>query len=164
MKQHIAISFLSFMLAAPAVRPGELAPSVKQPVSGVCVVSLDGVGAKREPCEMSTGNNTVPNGSLLVVEHVSASCATHPERGIFTLALIVSGSADGPARTVHVPVAVQSSTAGAIRLTGSHMMRLYAGAGTTVQVLASTWESAPPGQTACDVSFSGVLRPFARVN
>jgi hypothetical protein len=139
----------------------EVAPPDKQPLSGVCIASPSADYYKRETCELSTEDGKVPNGFRLVIEHVSAACSTHPARGIFTLALITRSNPDDRGRMTHIPVTLQSAIPDQVRLSGAQMVRIYAGAGTGVDLLVSTWQSAPAGFTSCDVSFAGVLE---RVN
>lgn len=134
-------------------------PPEEQPVSGSCTVSLLSSAFQRERCELLTEDGAVPNGFVLVIEHVSAACSTTPERGIYTLALITRMSAEGRTiRNTHIPVAVQASTQDQVRLVGAQKVRIYAGSGTSIEALVSTYESAPAGQTGCDLTFSGVLR------
>lgn len=139
----------------------EFAPAETQPTSGSCTVSLGTKVFQRERCTLAGESGGVPNHHLLVIEHVSAVCSTTPERGIYTLALLASSALGAPPRIMMVPVREQTATQSAVRLSGSHAVRLYGGATTGVDVLLSTWESAPGGETSCDVSFSGVLK---RVN
>jgi len=136
----------------------QVAPPEELPVSGSCVVSLASNVFRRERCDLSTDGGSVPNGSLLVIQHVSAACSTAPNRGIFTLALITRTSVEGPMRTTHIPVAIQAVTPEQVRLVGAQNARIYAGSVTSVEALSSTFESAPPGHTGCDPSFTGVLK------
>jgi hypothetical protein len=155
----IALFALAFSLMLPGtVYAQQFAPPDEHPIAGSCVVSLGANAYKKEVCTLSTDNAAVPNGFLMVIEHVSAACSTTPERGIYTLALIAKTSPDGPGRMLHVPVRVQAATREQVRLTGSQMVRAYAGSGTTVEMLVSTLESAPAGFTTCDVNFNGVLK------
>jgi hypothetical protein len=136
----------------------EVVPPEEQPVSGSCVVSLIANVYNREKCDLSAAAATVPNGFRLKIQHVSAACSTPPSRGIFTLALIARLSPDGPARTTHLPVTLQAAAPDQLRLVGAQNVTIYAGSGTSVEVLVSTWEGAPSGHTGCEVSFTAVLQ------
>ena len=159
LKTTLAQFALTFAAIVPqAAFAQQFAPPEELPISGSCVVSLGASPYKKEACTLSTDATTVPNGFLMVIEHVSAACSTTPERGIYTLALITKTSAEGPNRTMHIPAAVQAATREQVRLTGGQIVRAYAGSSTPVELLVSTFESAPAGFTACDVTFSGILR------
>lgn len=159
----LKLALAPFALAAAALIPETVhaqqsVPPEEFPISGSCAVSLGSNVFRRENCTLSNGESTVPNGFLMVIEHVSAACATTPERGIFTLALITRTTEDGPAKMLHVPVRLQAATREQVRLTGSQLVRSYSGTNTVVGLLLSTFESAPDGHTTCDVNFSGVLK------
>lgn len=133
-------------------------PSKEQPVSGSCVVTLGVAAYRREACELSTGSKEVPAGFRLIVEHVSAACSTTPNRGIYTLALLSKSSREDRGRLAHIPIRLQAGGWDQLRYTGAEMVRMYAGSETALELLVSTTESAPAGQTACDLTFSGVIK------
>lgn len=150
---------LFLVVAAISIQAQQVVPFNETPVSGSCAVSLFAGPSQREKCEISSEDGSVPNGFTLVIEHVSAACWTTPGRGIYTLALITRLSAENRTiRTTHIPVAVQASAENQVRLVGAQKVRIYGGPATSVEVLASTTQSAPAGETGCDVSFSGVIR------
>jgi hypothetical protein len=163
MTLRFPLFFFTLAIAAllpPAAFSQAVAPPEQPVVTGSCVVSLGANVFRRENCTLSTSgeNTSVPAGSLLVIEHVSAACATTPERGIFSLALLTRLSAEGPARVVHVPVRLQSMTRDQMRLSGGGLVRIHAGPDTQIGMLVSTFASAPAGETTCDISFSGILQ------
>lgn len=150
------VSLAASLLPQSAIAQN-LAPS-DQPVSGSCVASPSVETFKREACEMSTEDGKVPNGFRLVIEHVSVACATHPDRGIFTLALITKSSSSDRGKMTHIPISPQAARPGQVRLTGAQMVRIYGGSGTTPELIVSTWDTAPSGFTTCELSFSGLLK------
>ena len=152
------IAFIAAAILPPAVSAQQIVPAEEYPISGSCVVSLGSNVFRRENCMLGTEEAKVPNGFLMVIEHVSAACSTTPERGIYTLTLLVRTTEEGEVKMMHVPVRVQAATREQVRYTGSQMVRAYAGSGTVVGVLLSTFESAPAGATTCDVNFSGVVK------
>lgn len=150
-----AALFPKVAFAQPVVPPEE------QPISGSCVVTLGVAAHKKEACDFSAGAKEVPAGFRLVIEHVSDACTTAPGRGIFTLALLAKSGREDGSRMVHIPIRPQAAMRDQIRLTGSEMVRIYAGSETTIELLVSTTESALAGYTTCELNFSGFLK---RVN
>ena len=146
--------FCATPLSAQSIRPEPV------PVSGSCVSSLANETFRRETCELNTEDGSIPAGMRLAIEHVSATCTTAPP-GVFTLALITKTTPNDRGRIMQIPLSVLSSMGVQVRLAGAQMVRSYAGAGTTVQLLLSTWQSAYAGPTSCDVTFSGILYPAA---
>ena len=152
------ICVTGFLLSPKAAFGQIVAPPEEQPISGTCVVSLGVSTYKKEACELSIGSREVPNGFRLVIEHVSAACSTSPGRGIYTLALHAKSGREDGGRMVHIPVRLQVALRDQLRYTGSEMVRIYAGSGTTIELLVSTTEGAMLGDTGCDVNFSGFIK------
>jgi hypothetical protein len=152
------LCFTGFLLFPRAAFGQVVAPPEEQPISGTCAVTLGVATYKKEACELSTGSREIPNGFRLVIEHVSGACSTSPGRGIYTLALHAKASREDGGRMAHIPVRLQVALRDQLRFTGSEMVRIYAGSGTTVELLVSTTDGAMLGHTACDVSFSGFVK------
>jgi hypothetical protein len=164
MKKQLLPLFAFAAIAANlfGMDPDETKTSGNRIVSGSCRVNLGPYIQKQEDCDFLTEDGTVPEGSRLLIEHISAACATTSERPIHTVSLITKTTQDVRGVANFVPMTLQASSINGLRYVAAQAVNLYAGERTSVALFARTWEFAPAGETTCLLSFHGVLRPASK--
>lgn len=150
-------------LAAPATAQERGDSGEQQVVYGRCGVEAEGWRDNFGECRLTgTGDGVVPEGKMLVIEHIAAVCTGPVEHQILTLVL---GTNLKPEQDMQTQIVIPLNRRELVTQRGSlyqasFRTRLYAGPGTKVEP-SMTLETGflPTSAASCGVMFHGRFVP-----